>query len=445
MIKKTVILCFLIIAIIYSATGIAEACTIFTVSNGEDVLFGNNEDYSNPKTYYWVEPSGDETYGGVYFGFDNFWPQGGINEKGLAFDINSLAETPLNPHPELPFFNTYEGYSILRNCASVEEAIEHVQKFNWGNAMWGQVQVADATGDAVIVGPGSDGELSFTRKQAGDGFLVSANFNPALNTEEQEGLCWRYDQAVGMLEKIGNEVALSPEYMGAVLDAVHVEGAYTNTLYSTVYDLKNGDISIYYFHQFDEVVELNVADEISQNKEAVFLADLFSQSIVNRASAEQSRYVFLHRLVVELELLGAVLALGSVFFLVRRWRKRKAITLSRSGMLAAGGVLAIIAGAIGVIVGIALLSGNMLGARYIGIGNVLDAVTAGIVSLSLGLFAITGGVCALRKKIFVIAIVAGGVCGLLSSWLIGLLSLIFIVISKKEFREEANELNTTGR
>jgi hypothetical protein len=59
-----------------------SACTILTASEGETVLFGNNEDFSNPKTYYWVIPPSNDTYGGVYFGFDDLWPQGGVNEKG---------------------------------------------------------------------------------------------------------------------------------------------------------------------------------------------------------------------------------------------------------------------------------------------------------------------------------------------------------------------------
>ena len=79
-----------------------ESCTIFTASYGDTVLFGNNEDWINPNTYYWVVPSRGGDYGVVYFGFDNFWPQGGINEKGLAYDVNALPKSALNPHPELP-------------------------------------------------------------------------------------------------------------------------------------------------------------------------------------------------------------------------------------------------------------------------------------------------------------------------------------------------------
>jgi hypothetical protein len=52
---------------------VPESCTIFTASHGDTVLFGNNEDWINPNTYYWVVPSRGGDYGVVYFGFDNFW------------------------------------------------------------------------------------------------------------------------------------------------------------------------------------------------------------------------------------------------------------------------------------------------------------------------------------------------------------------------------------
>jgi hypothetical protein len=103
----------------------AGACTIFTAAYGETVLFGNNEDYINPNTYYWVVPgSGAGNYGCIFFGFDNFYPQGGINEKGLAYDANALRPTPMNPHPELPRNPGRNLERLLRKCATVEEALK---------------------------------------------------------------------------------------------------------------------------------------------------------------------------------------------------------------------------------------------------------------------------------------------------------------------------------
>ena len=48
-----------------------------------------------------------------------------------------------------------------------------------------------------------------------------------------------------------------------MLDAVHVEGGTSWTIESLVADLPNGIVYLYYFHQFDRPVVLNVAEEIA--------------------------------------------------------------------------------------------------------------------------------------------------------------------------------------
>ncbi|MBU7012051.1 MAG: hypothetical protein HXS46_15310 [Theionarchaea archaeon] len=267
-----------------------ESCTIFTASFGEMVLFGNNEDYSNPKTYYWVSPSTVQFYGGVYFGYDSFSPQGGINEKGLAFDYNALPEVPLNPHPELPQLHGNPGLIILRECTTIEEAIAMARGYNWGTSLTYQMHMADATGDAVVISAGPDGELAFTRKEKGNGYLVSTNFNLAYYQGKKEGLCSRYDTAVAMLEKIKDENDLTIDYSVSILDAVHAEGASSNTLYSNLFDLKAGTIYLYYWHQFDEVVTLSVEEEITKGYSPTRISDLFSPETVDQALSEHQNY-----------------------------------------------------------------------------------------------------------------------------------------------------------
>jgi len=267
-----------------------ESCTIFTASFGDAVLFGNNEDYTNPNTYYWISPSTQQFYGGVYIGYDNLSPQGGVNEKGLAFDYNALPQVALNSRSGLPPLRGNPGFIILRECATVEEAIDMAGGYNWGTSLKYQIHLADASGDAVVISAGPDGELAFTRKEKGDGYLVSTNFNLAYHQKEKEGLCSRYDTAVAMLEKIKDEDDLTVEYFREILDAVHAEGASSNTLYSNIFDLKNGIIYLYYWHQFNEVVILNVQEEIAKNPSPTRISDLFSQDTVERASAEHQRY-----------------------------------------------------------------------------------------------------------------------------------------------------------
>jgi hypothetical protein len=267
------------------------SCTIFAASFGNTVLYGNNEDYRIPKTYYWAEPPGEKTYGGVFLGFDNFFPQGGINGKGLAFDFNALPEAPLKPHPELPGRGDIIK-KIYQTCATVEEAIALAKKHNWGSSLRWQVLLADAAGDAVVISAGPDRELAFTRKPRGDGYLVSTNFNRANleNTYRGGYPCWRYDKAVEMLGKIEHEKDLTVDCFKSILDACHVEGSVGNTLYSNVFDLKNGIIYLYHWHQFYETAVLKVAEEIAKKKPPLLIKELFSQETVKRAENEYLKY-----------------------------------------------------------------------------------------------------------------------------------------------------------
>jgi len=277
---------------------IPRTCTIFAASYGDVVLFGNNEDFTNPNTYLWVIPSDDENYGVVYLGFDDFTPQGGINEKGLAFDTNGLPPVNINPHSELPA--PPPGWiveTIMRKAATVEEAVDIANRhwrYHWGLPMKYQVLLVDAKGDAVVISTGPDGELAFTRKPEGDGYLVSTNFNRA-NPENYYGSmpCWRYDTATAMLDAILGEDDLTIEYFRSILSAVHVQGAGTNTLYSNIFDPRNGIIYLYHWHQFDEVVTLNVADQLARSAgqtQSYRIRDLVSPETADRAEREYQRY-----------------------------------------------------------------------------------------------------------------------------------------------------------
>jgi hypothetical protein len=61
------------------------ACTIFVLTDGTRTLFLNNEDWLNPRTRIWFAPAVTGHYGCAYVGFDDGYPQGGLNTKGVAF------------------------------------------------------------------------------------------------------------------------------------------------------------------------------------------------------------------------------------------------------------------------------------------------------------------------------------------------------------------------
>ncbi|MCK5145743.1 hypothetical protein KAR48_03245 [bacterium] len=289
-----------------SFKSVPGSCTIFSASIGGKVLFGNNEDYRNPNTYCWIEPANEGNYGCIFLGFENNSIQGGMNEKGLCFDANSLPDVKLNPHAELlpppssaPPYEKHWFWApifILKKAATVEEAMNIAVQYrreNWdGNSgfLSYQVNIADEKGDAVIISADKTGELVFTRKGQGEKYLVSTNFNKTNPKNAWSYPCWRYKKAVEMLKKIKDKNDLSVDFFKSILDSVHVEGRNTNTLYSNVFDLKNRIMYLYYWHQYDEVIVMNVNEELAKGGKTICIKKMFSNDTVDRASKEYQRY-----------------------------------------------------------------------------------------------------------------------------------------------------------
>lgn len=267
------------------------SCTIFSLAVGDKVLYGNNEDYKDIPLYYWVRPSTNKTLGGVYFGFENLSAQGGINEKGLVFDYNGLPSQNLNSHPNLPSRGAIMT-RIQQTCKTVEEAIAVAKKYNWGGTLTYQINIADATGDAVVISAGPDGELAFTKKAEGINYLLSTNFNLANydNTFEGTYPCWRYLRADQKLKEIKKESDLDVNHIRYILDATHIESGLGNTLYSYVCDLVNGKIYLYYWHHYEEFAILDVAKEIAKNSNPTLIKTLFSKELVDKANKEHLQY-----------------------------------------------------------------------------------------------------------------------------------------------------------
>ena len=97
------------------------------------------------------------------------------------------------------------------------------------------------------------------------------------------------------------------------------------------------------------------------------------------------------------------------------------------------GILCIIAGAIGVISGIVFAILGGIGFGFFGLGWV-SAIMGGP-SIILGIIAIIGGICALKRKIWGLAL-AGSICAL-PLFVFGIPAIIFVISGKREFERGA--------
>ena len=283
-----------------------QGCSVFTISKGDQVFFGGNDDYITTDNFYWVDPGEAQYYGAIWIGeIGNV--QQGVNEKGLAYDANGLPRVDVNPHLERKSVSgDYSSYPIhiLRECATVKEVIHWVNSHQWHSYMHDQMQFADATGDAVIISAGADGEVVFTRKPPGDSYIVSTNFNVANPNNGYGYPCWRYEKASDMLdEMVNSNQPLTVQDAANVLDAIHTESNTSWTLGSMVADLTQGKLYLYYFYQFDNPVIIDIADEIANPRPAGMVSKLFPEDVrqeglrrYEKIQAQKSSYELIGKL-----------------------------------------------------------------------------------------------------------------------------------------------------
>jgi hypothetical protein len=225
------------------AAGSVHACTIVVLTDGKDILFCNNEDWSNPNTRIWFVPGDDGRLGCAYLGFDDGWGQGGLNTRGLAYDWVAGFQETWGPDPKRRPARGGPCHRMLETCATVEEAAAFFETHEEPSFAYGKLLVADRTGTSAIIGA-KDGRLHVETRR-GSRVLTRG---------------WRLDLVGRML---ASDPSPSPANSLRVLRASLQEGTYA-TRYSNVFDLKTGTISLYRLPGREEALKLDLAEELKK-------------------------------------------------------------------------------------------------------------------------------------------------------------------------------------
>ena len=134
-----------------------------------------------------------------------------------------------------------------------------------------QIFIADKTGQSAII----EGD-KIVRKS--EWYQVVTSFyhsNPSLGGYP----CQRYETALDILE---NSKGISIEQFKKILDKTHVENIQyksriIETLYSNIYDLRKGLVYVYYRHDFDNEIIINLKNEFIKGKRSYNLQSLFAK------------------------------------------------------------------------------------------------------------------------------------------------------------------------
>jgi hypothetical protein len=242
-------------------------CTIVMAARNGLVLVGNNEDRNHPKTIVTFLPATSGYYGRIVFGFDDGPVQGGMNDQGLFIDGNALAPTGWKPDPSKPTFRGNVMMIILGTCATCDEVKAFFEKSNFYALERARFPVADRSGASMVVEYGQ-GRVQFVRSSTW--YQIATNFVMS-NVSDGNYPCWRYRAA----DKILSEAKeLNRDLVRDVLEKTHLEGE-SLTVYSNIYDLKNGLIYLYNLRNFQEAMIFNLAEELKKGERRVELSSLF--------------------------------------------------------------------------------------------------------------------------------------------------------------------------
>jgi len=253
-------------------------CTTVIKVKGTSILAGFNLDYRNYVPKMWMIPASEGRYGRFCFGFDENFKiaEGGLNEKGLFIAVNALNEDAgWKADPALPNWEEWSGWyktgvpdGILAKCATVDEAVRVFKSYNLFTLNRVKFLIADKSGDSIVIEWSKDG-LRFIERTKD--YQISTNF-VASNYEPGQYPCPRYKVAEQILSTGAD--GISVDMVRSILSATHMEFQ-TPTVYSNICDLGSGDIYIYYFHNFEEVVKMNIFEELKKGETRYLVESLF--------------------------------------------------------------------------------------------------------------------------------------------------------------------------
>lgn len=282
---------FLVLALLVITTTPTHACTVFFTFDGKLALAGSNEDWADPNTQMWFIPATKDSHGIVYFGFgrgeypkggvsrhkleipegditkvrpEDLYglPQGGMNDKGLFFDMASTDVVKLPPAPGKKVYDGRLEDLIMRKCATVEEALKILEQYAF-TAVQGQCLIADKTGNSFILEAGG----VIIRKRTN--YQVITNFRQS-QVMPDKVTCPRF-------KLVSRSLADKKEFSVDLIRSLLEGAAQRFTIYSTIFDLTNGEVYIHHQHDFNRPVKINLIEELGKGERALKIASLFKQ------------------------------------------------------------------------------------------------------------------------------------------------------------------------
>lgn len=262
---KTYVISFLALSLLIACTPL-YSCTIFYVAKDNFIFAGNNEDWKDPYSKMWFYPSENNKHGWIKFGWGSGFPQGGMNDQGLFWDASAGAflAMPLSEENKEIYLGALMQ-KVIEECANIEEAKKIFTEYYCEDQYKAQYLIGDSLGKSIIV----EGDNIISMQ---GNYQVLTNFYHT-HTDLGGYPCWRHETATKMLSGLDE---LTPYFVGSVLASTHQEGRYP-TQYSNIYDLKKSYIYLFYYHNYEEFITIDLPKELNEGYRSYNIPGLFSR------------------------------------------------------------------------------------------------------------------------------------------------------------------------
>jgi len=256
----------------------AFSCSMYKVTANGKTMVGNNEDSWGRDARIWFEPGTNGKFSLVCVGYARKQPKpdGAMNEFGLVFDAFTMPHKSNIPQkdPNKKDFAYAHIKTIMQQCKTVDEVYAFLEKLNLhvlnGSPIFhgGMLLFVDRTGKYLVV---EASKMTF----GNDNKFALANFSIADTKDLSTLKTERYCKGVAFLNNKKLDTSLS--YCTALSDTMSVNRAKVGdgTLYTSIYDLDEGLIHLYFFHDFSKRVTFNLKEELEKGDHSYNFADLF--------------------------------------------------------------------------------------------------------------------------------------------------------------------------
>lgn len=248
------------------------ACTMYKITKNGKTIVGNNEDWITPNTQIWLENNAEHRYAVLYFGFMDL-AQGAINEAGLIVDgfaTNWLAIENSNGKTKMSLDTAL--LTVMRTLSTVEEVRAYYEKLDVSEMAMYQLVFIDKSGTYLII----EGDEMIIGDESEKTF---SNFYYSQTSSIKEVQLPYYQNGIKFIESTSSEVTL--DYCSNVMKNM-AQRDISATQYSTIYDLEEMKVRVYFHYDFNEFIEFDLHEEFKKDEYKVKMADLFPDSSLGK-------------------------------------------------------------------------------------------------------------------------------------------------------------------